>query len=204
MARVRPVIRRIWSRAADPSSPQRPPLPPGAVLSRRPASPAEQLAPREPDGGLAARTLLLVPSAGARAVRPALPSPRSREGSMKCTDCHSPHGRRTARRCGVRPWGDVHGVPDRQARSLRLPGTRPSGSRAAPSVTRRTGRCRASCWQRRESRFVCLQCHGDPHADQPSVPHGLLGFQTRGDCTRCHAAIHGSNFSKVFLRRDDR
>ena len=55
---------------------------------------------------------------------------------------------------------------------------------------------------RRESRFLCLQCHGDSHSDQEqtNVPHSRLGFQTRGDCTRCHVAIHGSNFNQSFLR----
>jgi hypothetical protein len=50
---------------------------------------------------------------------------------------------------------------------------------------------------RREGRFTCLQCHVDPFA--PNVPHGRLGFQTRGECVRCHATVHGSNSSPYFL-----
>lgn len=50
---------------------------------------------------------------------------------------------------------------------------------------------------RREERFLCLQCHVDPFA--VNVPHGRLGFQTRGECVRCHANIHGSNFDANFL-----
>ena len=54
---------------------------------------------------------------------------------------------------------------------------------------------------RREERFLCLQCHVDPFA--ANVPHSRLSFQTRGDCTRCHSAIHGSNFDASFLHEDD-
>ena len=50
---------------------------------------------------------------------------------------------------------------------------------------------------RREERFLCLQCHVNPIAD--NVPHSRLSFQTRGTCTRCHASIHGSNFEANFL-----
>jgi hypothetical protein len=31
------------------------------------------------------------------------------------------------------------------------------------------------------------------------VPHGRLGFQTAGECTRCHVAVHGSNTSPYLL-----
>ena len=51
---------------------------------------------------------------------------------------------------------------------------------------------------RTEGRFLCLQCHVDPQA--ANVPHGRLGFQTLGDCTRCHATIHGSNMNEYFLQ----
>ena len=50
---------------------------------------------------------------------------------------------------------------------------------------------------RREERFMCLQCHVNPIAD--NVPHSRLGFQTQGTCTRCHSSIHGSNFDVDFL-----
>ena len=50
---------------------------------------------------------------------------------------------------------------------------------------------------RREERFLCLSCHVNPNA--VNVPHGRLSFQTRGDCTRCHSSIHGSNFDANFL-----
>ena len=62
--------------------------------------------------------------------------------------------------------------------------------------------------KRREMRLLCLQCHSVFHTSpsvsglngQANVPHGRLGFQTSGDCTRCHVAIHGSNFDEYLLR----
>jgi hypothetical protein len=38
----------------------------------------------------------------------------------------------------------------------------------------------------------------DPFA--ANVPHSRLSFQTRGDCVRCHATIHGSNVSEYFIQ----
>jgi hypothetical protein len=53
--------------------------------------------------------------------------------------------------------------------------------------------------ERREGRQLCLQCHtGFRQLDQ--APHGRLGFQTSGECTRCHVTIHGSNFDVNLLR----
>ena len=121
------------------------------------------------------------------------------EGSMKCSDCHSPHG--TANRASLTApaWEtctachtEKHGPFVFEHAAVRVEGCAichtPHGAVSRFMLARR------------EARFVCLQCHGDSHAEQVSVPHGLLGFQTRGDCTRCHVAIHGSNFSKVFLQ----
>jgi len=123
------------------------------------------------------------------------------EGSMKCTDCHNAHGTRNQALLVSPGWEtcttchlDKHGPFLFEHAAVRVEGCAichsPHGA-----VSR-------FMLKRRESRFLCLQCHGDPHAagDQVSVPHSRLGFQTRGDCTRCHVAIHGSNFSRVFLQ----
>lgn len=121
------------------------------------------------------------------------------EGSMKCTDCHNPHGTQNRASLNAPGWetcvschADKHGPFVFEHAAVQVEGCAvchtPHGS-----VSR-------FMLQRRESRFLCLQCHGDTHSDQPSVPHSRFGFQTRGDCTRCHTAIHGSNFSNVFLQ----
>jgi predicted CXXCH cytochrome family protein len=118
------------------------------------------------------------------------------EGAMKCTDCHSPHGtsnRATLRKSGWETCVGCHVekrgpfVFEHSAVKVEgcLPCHNPHGSVNRMLLTRR------------EERFTCLQCHVNPFA--VNVPHSRLSFQTRGDCSRCHAAIHGSNFDPAFL-----
>ena len=119
------------------------------------------------------------------------------EGLMKCTDCHNAHG--TLQRPLLRksnweacvachtekrgPWVFEHAAVKIEGCTICHT---PHGS-----VTR-------NLLTRREDRFTCLECHVDPFA--ANVPHGRLGFQTRGECVRCHATIHGSNVSEFFLQ----
>src|SRR5262245_26406111 len=118
------------------------------------------------------------------------------EGLMKCTDCHNPHGTRNTPMLKKTNWEaciachtEKRGPFVFEHASVKVEGCitchSPHGSVNRMMLVRREGR------------FLCLQCHVDPQAD--NVPHGRLGFQTRGDCVRCHATIHGSNFSEVFL-----
>jgi predicted CXXCH cytochrome family protein len=120
------------------------------------------------------------------------------EGSMKCTDCHSVHGSENHAALAAPAWdtctkchADKHGPFLFEHAAVRVEGCAvchtPHGSTSRFLLARR------------ESRFLCLQCHGDTHSAQAVVPHSRLGFQTRGDCTRCHIAIHGSNFNPDFL-----
>jgi predicted CXXCH cytochrome family protein len=120
------------------------------------------------------------------------------EGSMKCTDCHSVHGSENRASLSQPAWetcttchADKHGPFLFEHAAVKVEGCAichtPHGS-----VSR-------FLLARRESRFLCLQCHGDTHSDIAGVPHSRLGFQTRGDCTRCHTAVHGSNFNQYFL-----
>ena len=118
------------------------------------------------------------------------------EGAMKCSDCHSPHGTsnrnmlreagwETCVRCHVEkrgPWVFEHA-------SVRVEGC----------VTCHTphGSVNKLLLVRREERFLCLSCHVETTAI--NVPHGRMGFQTSGACTRCHVSIHGSNFDVDFL-----
>jgi len=129
------------------------------------------------------------------------------EGFMKCTDCHNPHGTmnhfqlakanwETCVKCHVEKRGPFvyeHAV-------VRVDG--------CTSCHTPHGSVNNFLLKRREQRLLCLQCHTVVHTSpavtgfhgQANVPHGRGGFQTSGDCTRCHVAIHGSNFDEYLLR----
>jgi predicted CXXCH cytochrome family protein len=119
------------------------------------------------------------------------------EGLMKCTDCHNAHGsanrpqlRKTNWEACVSCHVEKRGPFIHEHAAVKVEGCvachSPHGT-----VTR-------NMLLRREGRFLCLQCHVDPFA--VNVPHGRLGFATRGECVRCHATIHGSNISPFFLQ----
>jgi predicted CXXCH cytochrome family protein len=121
------------------------------------------------------------------------------EGSMKCTDCHNAHGTENRVSLTAPNWDtctkchtDKH-----QPFLFEHAPVKVEGCAICHSPHGSTSRFMLA---RRESRFLCLQCHGDTHSDQVGVPHSRLGFQTRGDCTRCHVAIHGSNLNQFFLQ----
>ena len=116
---------------------------------------------------------------------------------MKCTDCHNAHGtlqrpllRKTNWEACVACHTEKRGPWVFEHAAVKIEGCTichtPHGSVTRMLLTRR------------EDRFTCLECHVDPFA--ANVPHGRLGFQTRGECVRCHATIHGSNVSEYFLQ----
>jgi len=119
------------------------------------------------------------------------------EGLMKCTDCHNAHGtisRPLLKKAGWQACVSCHaekrGPFVFEHAAVKVEGCTichsPHGS-----VTR-------NMLLRREERFLCLECHVDPFA--ANVPHGRLGWTTRGECVRCHVAIHGSNVSEFLLQ----
>jgi DmsE family decaheme c-type cytochrome len=121
------------------------------------------------------------------------------EGLMKCTDCHNTHGTlnpsslvkattETCVGCHVEKRGPfVHEHPAAKVEGCTGCHS-PHGSANRMLLVRREG-----------GRQLCLQCHTGFHS-LTQAPHGRLGFQTSGDCTRCHTAIHGSNFDVNLLR----
>ena len=127
----------------------------------------------------------------------ALPSHhRVPEGLMKCTDCHNPHGTQNQVMLRKTNWEvcvDCH-IEKRGPFVFEHAPVKAEGCASCHSPH---GSVSRMLLLRREGRFMCLQCHVDPQA--PNVPHGRLGFTTRGECVRCHVAVHGSHFSRFFL-----
>lgn len=120
------------------------------------------------------------------------------EGLMKCTDCHNPHGTMNHFMLAQTHWETCvrcH-VEERGPFLYEHPAVRVSGCVACHNPH---GSVNNFLMVRREIRFVCLQCHTGFHG-QAGVPHGRLRFQTSGACTRCHIAVHGSNFDETLLR----
>jgi predicted CXXCH cytochrome family protein len=119
------------------------------------------------------------------------------EGFMKCTDCHNPHSSSNPsmlRKAGSETCVGCH-VEKRGPFVFEHAAVKVEGCVACHMPH---GTVNHSLLLRRESRLLCLQCHVDPSA--PNVPHGRFGFTTRGECVRCHAVIHGSNFNEFFLQ----
>lgn len=120
------------------------------------------------------------------------------EGLVKCTDCHNPHGslnRVSLNRPRFETCTNCH-VEKRGPYIFEHASVKVEGCTVCHTPH---GTTNPHLLVRREGRQLCLQCHTGFH-DQTQVPHSRLGFQTSGECIRCHVAIHGSNFSEFFLR----
>lgn len=119
------------------------------------------------------------------------------EGLMKCSDCHNPHGTENPSMMTATNWETCvkcH-VEKRGPFVYEHPVERVDGCVACHDPH---GSMNNFMLKRREGRELCLQCHTGFHA-QLGVPHGRLGFQTSGECVRCHVQVHGSNFDPNFL-----
>jgi len=120
------------------------------------------------------------------------------EQLMTCSDCHNPHGSINRASMNAPNWETCvkcH-VEKRGPYLYEHPASRVLGCVVCHNPHGNTNRMMLV---RREGRQLCLQCHTGFHG-QAGVPHGRLGFQTSGECTRCHVSIHGSNFDPNFLR----
>jgi len=128
---------------------------------------------------------------------------RIREGAMGCVDCHQPHngieqrqirqgfdGERKCSKCHL----DKTGPFVFEHASLRIRNCQachePHGSNNPKMLLRAT------------VRSLCLECHSASRnvltAQPPSI-HDLRSPRYQ-NCTTCHAKIHGSNYSSLFLR----
>jgi predicted CXXCH cytochrome family protein len=121
---------------------------------------------------------------------------RVSEGAMQCSGCHNPHGSASKPMLRGAAWETCVGchTEKRGPYVFEHPPMRVEG---CVNCHEPHGSVNRNLLLRREGRFLCLQCHVDPFA--ANVPHGRLSFATRGECVRCHAAIHGSNTTPFFL-----
>jgi predicted CXXCH cytochrome family protein len=120
------------------------------------------------------------------------------EGLMKCSDCHSPHGSINRSSLNATQWETCvkcH-VEKRGPYVYEHAAVRVEGCVVCHNPH---GNTNHFMLVRREGRQLCLQCHSGFHA-QAATPHSRLGFQTSGECTRCHVTIHGSELDPNFLR----
>lgn len=121
------------------------------------------------------------------------------EELMKCTDCHTPHGTIMSAHQLNQPNWEACVKCHTEVRGpfvFEHPAVKVVGCVACHNPH---GSVNHFMLVRRQTRFLCLQCHTGFHT-QTIVPHGRLGFETNGDCTRCHIAVHGSNWDPYFLR----
>ncbi|MBI2817334.1 MAG: hypothetical protein HYX72_10370 [Acidobacteria bacterium] len=123
---------------------------------------------------------------------------RVNEGLVKCTDCHNPHG--TLMQKELKGTFTEHvcyscHVEKRGPFVYEHAPVRVEGCLACHTPH---GSINRNLLIRRQDRQLCLECHVSPQA--VNVPHPRGGFQTAGECTRCHIEIHGSNYQPQFLR----
>jgi predicted CXXCH cytochrome family protein len=120
------------------------------------------------------------------------------EGLMKCSDCHNPHGTEnmaSLNKPSSETCVNCH-VEKRGPFVYEHPAVKVEGCVACHNPH---GSTNNFLLVRREGRELCLQCHTGFHT-QAQVPHSRLGFQTSGECTRCHVTVHGSSLDPDFLR----
>ncbi len=120
------------------------------------------------------------------------------EGLLSCSSCHNPHSRVPHGLFNARigQAGCLKCHPGKRGPFVyEHPASFVTGCLACHTPH---GSVNRLLLKRRDTRTLCLECHLAPHAD--NVPHGRLGFQTRGDCVRCHVAVHGSNTDPYLLK----
>lgn len=110
------------------------------------------------------------------------------EGALKCTDCHTPHGKRTrASLRSARPSEtDVCLKCHPEKRGPWVYEHLGGKVEGCTICHRPHGSANRFLLVRRDPRMLCIECHGIRHFAQIS-------------CLKCHSQIHGSQFSSRFF-----
>ncbi|MFV0389781.1 MAG: cytochrome c3 family protein, partial [Pyrinomonadaceae bacterium] len=125
------------------------------------------------------------------------------EGTMKCSDCHSPHGDFELKNARLSVGGDTACVKchsDKKGPFVyeHLPVT----VEGCATCHNTHGSANPKMLKRPQVRQLCLECHSSiTESASPNVPsfhdQTVPRFQ---NCTVCHAKIHGSNTHPAFFR----
>lgn len=120
------------------------------------------------------------------------------EGTMKCNDCHNPHGsdkphqlRADTKTLCVKCHQDKRGPFLYEHNAQTMDG--------CVACHEQHGSAARNMLKVRDVRELCLSCHSAEMGVGPPHGRGNLSTTTAGDCTRCHVAIHGSNRDKYFI-----
>lgn len=125
------------------------------------------------------------------------------EGTMKCSDCHNPHGGFEQKQAKLAVGADAACVKchtNKQGPFVFEHG--PLKLEGCTSCHTPHGSSNPKMLKRPQVRQLCFECHtGISEELSPQVPSRHNQAQMREQqCTVCHSAIHGSNSSRLFFR----
>jgi DmsE family decaheme c-type cytochrome len=125
------------------------------------------------------------------------------EGTMKCSDCHNPHGGFEAKQAKLAVGADVSCI---KCHANKLG---PFVFEHAPLKTEGCAACHTphgssnpKMLNRNSVRQLCMECHtslSNAEPGAPQAPHNQSTVRYQ-NCTVCHSQIHGSNSSNRFFR----
>jgi predicted CXXCH cytochrome family protein len=125
------------------------------------------------------------------------------EGTMKCSDCHNPHGGFEQKQTKLAVGADAACIKchtNKQGPFVFEHG--PLKLEGCTSCHTPHGSANSKLLKRPQVRQLCFECHtGITEELSPQVPSRHNQGQMREQqCTVCHSAIHGSNSSRLFFR----